>query len=211
MRRALAARRWAAARAEHDAEVAAYLRLVALVPDGAWHAPMGPGRWSPAALTLHLVRAYEFGRDAVAPDAVATRAVRMRLRVPPAAAWLAGRLLLPALLALRRFPRGAEAPAEVAPDLARAAALGPTEAAAWLARAAADAVDALAAAPRGTSVVHAYFGALPARRALRLLSAHTRHHARGLAAALVARAPSPARVPADASSPTSPRADAPRG
>jgi hypothetical protein len=33
-------------------------------------------------------------------------------------------------------------------------------------------------------VVHAYFGAIAPRRALRLLSAHTRHHARGLEAAL---------------------------
>jgi hypothetical protein len=177
------ARRWAAARAEHERAVAEFLRVLRAVPADRWQPPLGPGRWSPAALTLHVARAYEFGCDAV------TGGPGMRLRVPALSAWLANRLLLPLLLATGRFPRGARAPAEVMPDLARARTLTPDAAAAHLARVAEEAVDALAGAAgrAGVRITHAYFGTLPPRRALRLLSAHTRHHARGLAAAV--RAP----------------------
>lgn len=174
-------RGWAAARAEHDAALAGFLALVRVVPPEAWQRPLAPGKWSPAALALHVARAYEFGRDAGAGGE------GMRLLVPPAAAWLAGRTILPLMLALGRFPRGAEAPREVAPDAEEARRMTPTAAVDRLEGAAAEAVRALAAhagvrgAPR---VRHAYFGTLPPRQALRLLSAHTRHHARGLAAAL---------------------------
>jgi hypothetical protein len=130
-------------------------------------------------VVLHVCGAYEFAR------AAADGGAGMRPLVSRPAAWLGRTVLLPALLASGRFPRGAAAPAEVAPDLAEAARVTPAAAAERLARAAAAAAGALrrAAAERPSARVrHAYFGPLAPLDALRLVSAHTRHHARALEA-----------------------------
>jgi predicted nuclease with RNAse H fold len=108
----------------------------------------------------------------------------MALRVSPTAAALARALILPAMLLLRTFPRGAVSPAEVYPDAAEAARLSPADVDARLAVAARAACEALReAGTRGDRVgaVHAYFGALDPLTSLRLLSAHTRHHTARLA------------------------------
>lgn len=173
-------RRWTAAQAEHREVLAQFVALVQRVPAAAWQAPLAPGKWSPSALTLHVIHAYEFGRDAAQGHA------GMRLRVPALAAWVARQLLLPVLLARRRFPRGAESPREVAPDLSAARSLTPAQAIARLEHTAREAVESLAHADtqgaRAPRVVHAYFGALSPLQALRLLSAHTRHHGQQLGA-----------------------------
>ncbi len=172
-------RRWTAARAEHRAVLADFMTLVHRVPAAAWQAPLAPGKWSPAALTLHVIHAYEFGRDAAQGKS------GMRLRVPALAAWVARHLLLPVLLARRRFPRGAESPPEVVPDLSAARSLTPAQAIERLEHTAHSAEAALAHAgaqgARAPRVVHAYFGALSPLQAQRLLTAHTRHHAQQLA------------------------------
>ena len=172
-------RRWSAALAEHERELAAFLHVVARIPPDAWTRAPAPGRWSPAAIVAHVREAYDFGRAAAAGTAA------MRLLVPRPTAWLSRTLLLPLLLVLRRFPRGANAPAEVLPDVAAAERIAPGDAAARLRHSAAAAAAALHQAARGhprRRVQHAYFGALTPRLALRLLSAHTAHHGRGLAA-----------------------------
>lgn len=171
-------RRWTAALREHEEALRLFLEATARVPAAEWTRPPAPGRWSPAAMVLHVAQAYELGRDAAGGDGAG-----MRLRVPPLLAWASRTFLLPAMLASRRFPRNAPAPREVRPDIAAAERVTPAEAAARLARAAADAAKELRLAadrrpmPR---VSHAYFGPLTPLATLRLLSAHTRHHALGL-------------------------------
>jgi hypothetical protein len=107
----------------------------------------------------------------------------MRLRVSEPYAWLLRTLMLPVIVATKRFPRGARAPREVAPDLEEAKLLTPDAAAARLKRVADQAAAAFRRAGGGRSapsMTHAYFGALTPYAALRMLSAHTRHHARAL-------------------------------
>jgi len=168
-------RRWTAALQEHETVVLAFLAQCDAVASVDWQREAAPGKWSPAAVALHVCRAYELGRDAMAGGP------SMRLLVPPAAAWFAGRLLLPFLLATKRFPQGANAPAEVVPDLAEARLLLQDAAAARLLRVSEQAATALlrAADEYPTArVTHAFFGALNPLVALRVLSAHTRHHTR---------------------------------
>jgi hypothetical protein len=173
-------RRWAEAADEHTRAVGTFVDAMVRVPESRWHVPRATGRWSAAAVALHVCQAYEFGRDAVNTGAA------MRLKVPAPMAWVSRVVVLPVLLARDRFPRGADAPPEVVPDLRGAARLSRDAVAARLGRSAAEALDALRRAAHeepGLRVRHAYFGAMPPLQTLRLLSAHTRHHARGLAAA----------------------------
>ena len=136
---------------------------------------MAEGKWSPAEVVLHVTLSYEFARAAV------TEGAAMRLRVPPVSAWLSRHLLLPLLLRTTTFPRGAASPTEVRPSSAEARTLTAASAGDRLARAAAMAASVLRSAEDrqpGFRVTHAYFGSLSPRIALRLLSAHTRHHVR---------------------------------
>ena len=147
------------------------------IPTGRWHQSPAPGKWSAADVVLHLCRAYEVGRDA------ANGGPGMRVLVSPARAWALRTLLLPVILLARRFPRGVRAPREVAPVGATSATSTPDEALASLERVAREAAVALRCAADSRPVprlMHAYFGPLAPRTALRVLSAHTRHHARGL-------------------------------
>jgi hypothetical protein len=173
-------RRWAQAAAEHARAVGGFVDALSRVPETMWHTPPAEGKWSAAALALHVCQSYEFGCDAVNTGAA------MRLKVPAPVAWLSRVVILPILLARDRFPRGAEAPAEVVPDLHEAAQLGRDALAARLHGAAAEALERLQRAARerpALRVTHAYFGAMPPLQTLRLLNAHTRHHARGLPSA----------------------------
>ena len=166
--------RWKRAIAEHRAVVAEAATVIESISPDLWPRPLGPDRWTFAAMSLHIGQAYEFGRNA------ALYGEEMRLRVPPLAAWIARYTVLPISLATKRFPRGARAPREVRPDEAFALTLTPTECAARLLVRADEAVGALHAADSSLRVQHAYFGPLPALTALRVLSAHTRHHVAGI-------------------------------
>ena len=171
-------RRWTAAVVEHETVVRAFLTACRGVAPADWQRAPAPGKWSPAAVVLHVCQSYELGRDSVAGGP------GMRLRVAPPVAWFSRTLLLPVILATKRFPLGATAPAEVVPDTAEARLLLPDAAAARLQRVSKQAAVALrrAAGERpAPRLTHAYFGALNPLAALRLLSAHTRHHARRLA------------------------------
>lgn len=174
---------WATSIAEHERVVTAFLALLGQVPPDAWHHRAAAGRWSPAELTLHVCRAYEFGVEAVRHGA------GMQMRVPRPLAWFVRTVLLPRMLAAERFPRGAESPDEVRPDAALAARLSIDELTGRLretAAAARTALQSLAHERPGARITHAYFGPMPPHTTLRLLSAHTRHHAHGLATRLAA-------------------------
>ena len=169
--------RWTAAAVEHDEAVRDFLDAMARVPTDTWQRPRAAGKWSPAALALHVCRAYEYGREAATTGAV------MRLKVPPAAAWVSRVAVLPLLLALGRFPKGADAPAEVLPDLDEAARSTPALLATRLQATAGEALTLLRDTARtrpSLRCTHAYFGPMSPLTTLRLLSAHTRHHAKGL-------------------------------
>ena len=171
-------RRWTAAMAEHETAVRAFMAACERVAPGDWQLSPAPTKWSPAAVVLHVCKAYELGRDA------AKGGRSMRLRVSRPFAWFSRTLVLPVILATNRFPRGAAAPIEVVPDAAEARLLMQDASAARLQRAADQAALALREASRERPALrftHAYFGPLSPQGTLRLLSAHTRHHARGLA------------------------------
>ena len=175
--------RWNAAIAEHGTVVRAFLDVCGRVAPADWHRPPAPGKWSAAAVALHVCRVYEMGRDAMAGGP------SMRLRVSRPFSWLLRTLMLPVIIATKRFPRGAYAPREIAPDPAEAMLLTPHAAATRLQRVADEAAAAFrraAAEPRAPSMTHAYFGPLAPHTALRLLSAHTWHHSRAMANATAA-------------------------
>ena len=177
-----AERRWAAAIAEHEVAIREFQAECEAIAPGDWQRVRAAGKWSPAAVALHVCRAYEFGREASAGGA------SMRMLVAPPVAWFARVVMLPVLLATGRFPRGARAPREVVPDFDEALARSQREAVVRLEQTAREAAAALRAAARRRPMPtarHAYFGVLTPYTAFRLLSAHTRHHARGLAAARV--------------------------
>lgn len=169
--------RWGSALAEHEEVVDDFCRVAAAFDPVTWRRPPSAGKWSPAAVVLHVCQAYEFGHAAVDTGAA------MKPLVSPAVAWLSRSLLLPWFLTTKRFPRGARAPAEVVPDLAVAEQSTPAPIIDRLRRSSSDAADHLrraAATSPELRITHAYFGPLTPLLALRLLSNHTRHHARGL-------------------------------
>ena len=171
-------RRWRAALAEHAAAVDAFVAELARVAPADWTRAPRAGAWSPAEVALHVARSYELGRDAAAG------APAMRMRVTRWQAWLGRVVLLPAMFATGRFPHGAKAPREVRPDAGEAERATAARAVARLRQAADAAATALHLAARARPtlrITHAYFGPLRPLAALRLLGAHTRHHARGLA------------------------------
>lgn len=171
-------RRWDIVIAEHESVVREFLEVCERCPPPDWHRVTAPGKWSTAAVALHVCRAYELARDAMAGGP------SMRLRVSKPLSWLLRSLMLPLMFATQRFPGGARAPREVAPDLEEAKLLTPDAAATRLRRVAGDAAAALHRArsdPSAPSMTHADFGPLTPYDALRLLSAHTRHHAHLLA------------------------------
>lgn len=167
--------RWGRAIAEHDEVLGEYLRVARTFSEGAWQRPPAPDRWSAAALTLHVADAYRYGENAAAGGP------GMRLRAPGWAAFASRTVIFPVMLFLKRFPREAPAPSEVRPDLALAHTLSKVALLDRLEDSAARALIALKH-PEATRVMHAYFGSLSPYQALRLLTAHTRHHTNGLRA-----------------------------
>lgn len=171
-------RAWKAALAEHEAALSEFVGRVQRVPAERWQVPAAPGKWSPAEEAYHVLLAYELGLAALREGAV------MKLRVSPLQARIARWLLLPFLLISGKFPKGAAAPREVRPPSAEAHALSRPDLIERLQRVAAEVareVRATDARRPPVRVVHAYFGALRPLPALRLMSAHTMHHARHLA------------------------------
>lgn len=168
---------WEAARVEHDEVVAEFLATIDRFDEKRWHRPPRPNKWSAATLANHVSVTYAYGRDA------ATTGIGMRLLVPRPLAWAARTFILPRMLDSKRFPRGAEAPSEVRPVLEHAGALSRERAKEELtahAAAALAAFDRAAEERPSLTVTHAYFGPLPLVQTLRMVNAHTRHHAEGM-------------------------------
>ena len=171
-------RKWNAAVAEHEVVVREFLEVCRQCPTSEWHSSPAPNKWSTSAVALHICSAYEFGRNAM------NGGPAMRMRVSKPYAWFLRTIVLPVILATKRFPP-ATAPREVRPNADETNQLTADAAATRLQRAADQAVAAFRDAGRtGKSPLmrHAYFGPLDPYTALRLLSAHTRHHTRSLAA-----------------------------
>jgi hypothetical protein len=169
------ARAWDAALAAHDVAVTAFVAEVRRVPAGAWHAPYAPGKWTPAEESLHVALSYEMGVAALATGAT------MQPRVTPARARLLRLVLLPVIFRTDWFATGARAPREVRPPESSARELTPDAVVARLEDAAQRMRESIRGASQDFRFMHAYFGGLPAHDAVRMLSAHTRHHARAMA------------------------------
>lgn len=155
--------------------LAAYVARLRAVPATRWHEPAAEGKWSAAEEALHIVLAYEIGLAGSAGGP------GMQMRVSPGWARLSRLLVLPVILRTSWFPRGATAPREVRPPAAEARGLTREQLEARLRLVAGNAANGLRAADVRETVprfVHAYFGPVSPLTALRLLSAHTRHHTR---------------------------------
>ncbi|MBY0489696.1 MAG: DinB family protein [Gemmatimonadaceae bacterium] len=165
--------RWRRVLDEQAEVLAAFIAAVRDTDRATLHAVPATGGWSVAQECVHVAMSYDYGAAAVRDGAA------MRRRAPRVVAWLSRMVLLPYFLATRTFPRGAPAPGELRPpvvdDTMTADALT-----ARVREAAAEAASALRFAEEqrpDRRVMHAYFGPLRPALALRLLSAHTRHHA----------------------------------
>lgn len=170
--------RWQSAERGHAEAVAALLVAASLVPDHKWTAPLGPGRWSPAQVLLHIEQSYLLGDDALRGGP------GMRVLAPSIAAWFGRNVMLPLMTLTGRFPRNAPAPREVRPDAVTAHAIPRIELTTRVQAAATRSLATLRevlASGRRARVTHAYFGALTPYQTLRILNAHTRHHAKLLA------------------------------
>ncbi|MBA3854375.1 MAG: hypothetical protein C0503_08170 [Gemmatimonas sp.] len=170
--------RWRSAERGHAEAVAALLVAASLVPDHKWTEPLGPGRWSPAQVLLHIEQSYRLGDDALRGGP------GMRVLAPSIAAWFGRNLMLPMMTLTGRFPRNAPAPREVRPDAVTAHAIARIELTTRVQAAATQSLATLRevlASGRRARVTHAYFGALTPYQTLRILNAHTRHHAKLLA------------------------------
>lgn len=169
---------WTAATAEHRAAVARFVDLLQRLPAERWHERAADGRWSAAEEALHVALTYELSVTAVVTGAA------MRPRVSPAVALLTRTMLLPIILRTGRFPRGVTAPREVRPPRAEADACSRETLIERLHAAGEAASQALQEGAERRPPVrlgHAYFGPITPLTTLRLLSAHTGHHARRLA------------------------------
>lgn len=169
--------RWDGALREQQVVVDAFAAAIGATPRDLWHRRATADRWTAAELAVHVVDAYAMGRDA--PRGVPS----MRLRVSPFAALVSRTILFPLMLWTKRFPREAPVPRELRPDPERAAALSQERAIELLRITAAEAYESLRDASRTQPAfrfTHAYFGPLTALEAVRLLSAHTRHHVTGM-------------------------------
>ncbi len=161
----------------HDEALASFTDAIGAVPVDHWHRRLSSRRWSAAALSLHVIDAYDYCELAL------DGGPQMQTRLPVWRMWMLRELVMPVMFRLRRFPRDAPAPPEVVPDLSAAEGLSQNDARTRLRQAAARAVNALETAAVGrpeVRIAHAYFGAMSPRQTLVLLTGHTRHHAEGL-------------------------------
>lgn len=170
--------RWLATERHHAEAVAAFLLATSLVPADKWSVPLGPNRWSPAQMALHIEQSYLVCIDALRGGP------GMQPQRPAFVRWVGRTVMLPLMRLTGRFPQGVPAPREVRPDADQAHASLRDTLTARVQSAATATLAELRTATNSTSGVrvrHAYLGALNAHQTLRLLNAHTRHHAKLLA------------------------------
>jgi hypothetical protein len=160
---------------QHSAAVDEFIMSATRCPADAWMRPISPGKWTPAEVTSHVAEAY--------------RVLRAELAGAPGMRMLGSRMqrlvlrytMLPRLLAGRPFPSGVRAPRETRPREIVEDPVAALDALKGLAEAFTQ--EMTSRANQGTiRLTHAYFGPLSPRQGLQLLTVHTRHHARQLAA-----------------------------
>jgi hypothetical protein len=155
----------------HRAALDAFVRDAVAVEAAWWHTPLRDGGWTPAQVTEHLRLVY----------AVALRELRdgdpPRLKLSRFRRFVLRRTLVRRLLAGGPFPRGAPAPRELRPAVS-ADGSTPADAIAALQHWGATFNEEVAAigldAPR--RLTHPYFGALPLRDMVVVLTRHIEHH-----------------------------------
>jgi hypothetical protein len=151
-------------------------RIAASALDSAtWLRPIASGKWSPAEITAHVAKAY--GVLTVELDGGAG----MGLRGSSLQRLVLRHTVLPRLLTGRPFPPGVRAPRETRPT---EIIEEPVVALTRLVERAEQFTRNLTekAGRQKVRLTHAYFGQLSAPQGLKLSTAHTRHHARQLAA-----------------------------
>lgn len=149
----------------HRSAMHDYLEAARPLTPESWGRPVGPGKWSPAQISEHLILAYELALDTIAGNSspgAAPRLLRPLLRV----------FILRPILRRGRFPVASKTPDELVPGSR------PDTSAMVLYRlqAASTSFEREAAAKRGT-VDHPAFGALSVPDLVRFMELHTRHHA----------------------------------
>ena len=169
---------WIPLLADHSSAVEEYMAAAGRLPAPAWMRPLALGKWTPAEVTSHVSQAYrvlraELGGE-VGMRTLGSRFQRLVLR----------HTILPRLLTGRPFPPGVRAPRETRP---RDVVEDPDTALATLGTLAAEFTEELTARAAGGTVrlTHAYFGSLSPEQGIKLLTVHTRHHARQLTAVAV--------------------------
>ena len=165
--------------AAHTDAVSRFTDAIRNVPTHRWQRPPAPGRWSAAALSLHVIDAYAHCAQA------SEGGPQMQARLPVWRMWMLRELALPMLFHTGRFPREAPAPPEVVPDLSAAELLSQHEAEARVMECSDRAMASLISAAQrqpAPRIMHPYFGAMSPRQTLMLLTGHTRHHVAGLVA-----------------------------
>ncbi|MFL5448602.1 MAG: DinB family protein [Gemmatimonadales bacterium] len=170
---------WATLVVRHSAAVEEFLRAAHEIEADRWTRPAGPGKWSPAEITSHLIESYRIFRSELAGGP------GMGLRLAPIRRWVLRRTTLPRILSTGTFPDGARAPRETRPREVQA---DPRVALHTLSTEADAMVQELSDRMRSGRVrlTHAYFGRMSARQSLTLAIVHTRHHARQMAAVTAA-------------------------
>jgi hypothetical protein len=161
----------------HSEALKQYLAAATRIPASAWNEPLSPGKWSPAEITSHLEQSYQVLRSELSGGP------GMRVIVPPFRRWLMRFTIMPRLLSDGAFPPGVRAPKETRPreveaSMGRALSVL-SEKTELMIRELTDQVP-----HRRVRLSHAYFGALCPEDVLRLLTVHTRHHARQLEASV---------------------------
>lgn len=170
--------RWLSAERKHAESVASFLVATSLVPDEKWTQPLGEKRWSPAQMVLHVEQSYLICVDALRGGP------GMQVRRSGLMSWFGRVAMLPLMTLTGRFPKGIPSPRELRPDADRAHSFRRVTLSARVQSAATSALSELRVAVDNSHrvrVKHAYLGELDAYQTLRLLNAHTRHHAQLLA------------------------------
>jgi hypothetical protein len=164
---------WTSLLAHHSTALEEYRTTAGRLPAHAWMRPLAPGKWTPAEVTSHVSEAYRVLCAELAGNAgmrtLGSRFQRLVLR----------HTVLPRLLSGGSFPPGVRAPRETRP---REIVEDPDTALATLGSLASAFTEELTtrAAAGKVRLTHAYFGSLSATQGIRLLTVHTRHHARQL-------------------------------
>jgi hypothetical protein len=154
--------------AAHRQEIDIYIDVAKALDPARWAAPPAAGRWSPAQITDHLFRTYEFGSGVIEGTVTVQR-------LPALMRWMIARFWLRPALRNGRVTGRTRAPKFFEPD----AAGGAPEDLLPRLRTASERFAGLV--DRGTgrgvaAVDHPMFGSVPLIDFLRLQVIHVRHH-----------------------------------